>query len=235
MNSNFGNNSGQGAFESSTHIPMAAQASADARMDFVRLTYVLFLAGIVTSIAGGIVCLNSPLQNVVVGLFPWSILALLPLSIGAGVLSHSPSKSVSYSALFGFTLLMGLIIAPIVALYAPAIVQQAAALSVLIFASLTAYVFITRKDFSFIGGMLFVGFISLIGAGLLNFFLFKNSDFSYWISWGVLLFSSGYVLYDTSNILERYPLDRPAGAALGLFISFYNIFMSLLRILNGRN
>ena len=235
MNSPYGNNSQPNAFDSSTHLKMAADASTEARMDFVRLTYVLFLAGIVTSIFGGILCLNSPIQNVVIGLFPWSILALLPLSIGAGVLSHSPNKSVSYAALFGFTLIMGLLIAPVVAAYAPAIVQQAAALTVLIFSVLTAYVFITRKDFSFMGGILVVGFVSLIGAGLLNLFLFKNSDFSYWISWGVLMFSAGFVLYDTSNILERYPLDRPAGAALGLFISFYNIFMSLLRILGGRN
>ena len=49
----------------------------------------------------------------------------------------------------------------------------------------------------------------------------------------ILLFSSGFVLYDTSNIMQRYPLNAPAGAALGLFISFYNIFLSLLNILGG--
>lgn len=164
---------------------------------------------------------------------PWSLLLILPLSIGAQVMADKPGLGTA--ALFGFAALLGIIIAPVVNLYSPNTVTQAGALTVLIFGALTTYVFITRKDFNFMGGIVFVGLIACIGAGLLNFFLFKNSGFSYWIAWGVLLFSAGFVLYDTSNIMQRYPLNQPAGAALGLLISFFNIFLSLLRILNGRD
>ena len=233
MNSPWSNSSGSGALSQPIPVPMAADAASPARLNFIRLTYVLFLSSVLTAIVGGIVSLNSPLAGLVMAFAPWSLLLILPLSIGAQVLADRPNWG--NVALFGFALFMGIVIAPIVALYARETVTQAGILTALIFGSLTAYVFITRKDFNFLGGIVFVGLISCIGAGLLNLFFFKSSGFSYWIAWGVLMFSAGFVLYDTSNIMQRYPLNRPAGAALGLFISFFNIFMSLLRILNGRN
>ena len=214
-------------------VPMAADASVEARLNFIRLTYVLLLSGILTAIVGGIISLNTPLSTIVMAFAPWSFLLLLPLSIGAQIMADKPAMG--NVALFGFAGLMGVIIAPIVALYSPNTVGQAAALSVLVFGSLTAYVFITRKDFNFLGGIAFVGLVTCIGAGILNYFLFNGSGFSYWIAWGVLLFSSCFVLYKTSAIMRDYPLNQPAGAALGLLISFFNIFMSLLRILNGRD
>lgn len=233
MNSPFNPNPNSGATGAPIPIPMAADASDQARLNFIRLTYVLFTASVLTAVVGGIISLNTPLGDLVMAFAPWSLLLILPLSIGAQVMADKPS--LGNAALFGFAALLGILIAPVVDLYSPNTVTQAGALTVLIFGALTAYVFITRKDFSFLGGIVFVGLIACIGAGLLNFFVFKNSGFSYWIAWGVLLFSAGFVLYDTSNIMERYPLNQPAGAALGLLISFFNIFMSLLRILNGRD
>ena len=232
MNSPFNQNPNAGAMGAPIPIPMAADAGVEARLNFIRLTYVLFLASIVTAVVGGIISLNSPIAGIVMGM-PLLILLILPLSIGAQYLSDRPG--LGNLALFGFALIMGMLIAPIINLYSPNTVTQAGALTVLIFSALTAYVFITRKDFNFLGGIVFVGLIACIGGGLLNFFFFKNSGFSYWLAWGVLMFSAGFVLYDTSNIMRNYPLNRPAGAALGLFISFFNIFMSLLRILNGRD
>ena len=231
MNSPYNPNSG--AMGAPIPIPMAADASDQARLNFIRLTYVLFMASVLTTVVGGIISLNTPLGNLVMAFAPWSLLLILPLSIGAQVVADKPN--LGNAALFGFAALLGIIIAPVVNLYSPNTVTQAGALSVLIFGALTVYVFITRKDFNFLGGIVFVGLVTCIGAGLLNYFVFKNSGFSYWIAWGVLLFSAGFVLYDTSNIMQRYPLNQPAGAALGLLISFFNIFMSLLRILNGRN
>ena len=231
MNSPWDNNSGAGSL--GAPIPMAADATSEARLNFIRLTYVLFMTSVLAAIVGGIISLNTPLSALVMAFAPWSLLLILPLSIGAQVLADRPG--LGHVALFGFALILGIVIAPIVNLYSPDTVTQAGVLSILIFGSLTAYVFVTRKDFNFLGGIVFVGLIACIGAGLLNFFWFKSSGISYWIAWGVLLFSAGFVLYDTSEIMQRYPLNRPAGAALGLFISFFNIFMSLLRILNGRD
>ena len=235
MNSNnspFNQNPNTGAMGAPIATPMAADAGVEARLNFIRLTYVLFLASVVTAVVGGVISLNTPIAGIVMGM-PLLFLLILPLSIGAQFLADRPG--LGNAALFGFAFILGLLIAPIINLYSPNTVTQAGALTVLIFSALTAYVFVTRKDFNFMGGFLFVGFIALIGAGLLNLFFFRSSGLSYWLAWGVLMFSAGFVLYDTSNIMQRYPLNRPAGAALGLFISFFNIFLSLLRILNGRD
>ena len=234
MNSPFNNqNPNAGTMGAPIPIPMAADASAEARLNFIRLTYVLLLAGILTTIVGGIISLNSPLSNLVIALSPWSFIAIIPLSIGAQMLAREPRMG--NAALFGFAAVQGIIIAPAIASFAQDTVTQAGVLSVLVFGALSAYVFITRKDFHFLGGIAFVGVVTVIGAGLLNYFFFKNSGFEYWLAWGLLLFSSCFVLYKTSAIMNDYPLNRPAGAALGLMISFFNIFISLLRILNGRD
>ena len=212
-----------------------ADASAETRADFIRKTYFFFMAGVLSCVAMGAMTLASrELWNASISILQRPILAF-GLIVGGSILAQTLARKegLNYVALFGFTGLMGFLFAPIVDLYAPAVVGQSAALSVLIFGALTAYALISKKDFSFMGGMLFIGFIALIGGSLLNALFFKNWGLDYWISWGVLLFSGGFVLYQTSNILHEYQENQYCAAALGLFISFLNIFMSLLRILGG--
>ena len=233
MNSGF--NSQHDPFASSTHMQFVAQASADTRMNFIRKTYALFLAGVLMAVAMGALCLNvAPVANIAITILRNPILAIALIlggSIGAQAVSRV--EGLNYLALFGFTGLMGLIFAPIVAMYAPSVVGQAAFLSIVIFGGLTAYSLTTRKDFSYLGGMLFVGIWAIVIAGIANVFWFKNSGMEYWLAWGTLFISSGFVLYKTSNMLHVYGERDYCAAALGLFISFFNIFMSLLRILGG--
>ena len=178
MNSPFNQNPNSGAMGAPISIPMAADASTEARLSFIRMVYVMFTASVLLAVVGGIFSLNTPLGGLVMAFAPWSLLLILPLSIGAQVMADKPGLGTP--ALFGFAALLGIIIAPVVNLYSPNTVTQAGALTVLIFGALTAYVFVTRKDFNFLGGIVFVGLIACIGAGLLNLFFFKNSGFSYW-------------------------------------------------------
>jgi len=50
----------------------------------------------------------------------------------------------------------------------------------------------------------------------------------------VLLLFAGFVLYDTSNIIRRYPTNEYVAGALSLYLDAFNIFLALLRILNRR-
>ncbi len=234
MNSGF--NSQNSPFSSTTQMPMVAQTSAETRLNFIRKTYVLFLMGILTAVAAGAACLHIPaINNAVVGLLNHSALILFLLIIGASIGAQAVSRveGLNYVALFAFTGLMGLVFAPVIATFAPEVVGQAGFLTVVIFGSLTAYAFISRKDFSYLGGMLFIGLISLILGGLANAFFFKSGAASYLMSWVTVLIFSGYVLYDTSRIINRYDERGYCSAALALFLDFLNIFMALLRILSG--
>jgi len=216
--------------------PVAA-LSAEGRLAFIRKTYVLFMAGILTAIVAGALCLSTPLVGVALSLWRMPLLAI-GLILGGTVVAEmlSRKEGLNYVALFGFTGLIGFIFAPIIYYYglrAPGIVEQAAFLTIVVFGSLTAYTFVSRKDFSYMGGFLFVGLIALILGGLANVFYFKSSGASYWMAWVSVLLFSGYVLYDTSRIIHRYDERGYCSAALALFLDFFNMFMAILRILYG--
>ena len=239
MNSGWNTQPDQPYGASGMHQLSVAESSAEVRLGFIRKTYVLFMAGILTAIVAGFLCLTvPPIAALAVGLLQIPLLAfgvIIGASIGCQVLANREG-SVAYAGLFGFTTLIGFLFAPILYMYessAPGIVGQAAFLSTLVFGSLTAYAFVSRKDFSFLGGALFVVMLAVIGGALANMLFFKSSGFGYWLAWGTLLLSSGFVLYQTSNIIHEFTPRQAAGAALGLFVSFFNIFMSILRILGG--
>lgn len=240
MNSGWNTQPDQSYGASGMRSLSVAESSAEVRLAFIRKTYLLFMAGILTAIVAGFLCLTvSPIRSVAISILQMPILAfgvIIGASIGSQVLANREEAGVAYAGLFGFTTLIGFLFAPILYMYensAPGIVGQAAFLSTLVFGSLTAYAFVSRKDFSFLGGALFVVMLAVIGGALANMLFFKSSGFGYWLAWGTLLLSSGFVLYQTSNIIHEFTPRQAAGAALGLFVSFFNIFMSILRILSG--
>ncbi|HTJ83216.1 MAG TPA: Bax inhibitor-1 family protein, partial [Polyangiaceae bacterium] len=115
--------------------------------------------------------------------------------------------------------------------FAPGTISSAAAVTLVGFAGLTGIVFWTRKDFSFLGAFLRwagIGALLLIGAGLI--FGFQLGTF---FSVGMVVLAGASILYDTSNILYRFPEDRYVGAALELFASVALMFWYVLRLFIG--
>jgi FtsH-binding integral membrane protein len=137
-------------------------------------------------------------------------------------------------ALFSFTTIAGLMIGPMLSMYIAAgaggIVVEALALTTITFVGLTAYVIISKKDFSFMSGFLMTGLIILIVGGLINIFLQSSLMHFVFSAAGVLLFS-GFILYDTSNILRRYSTDDYVSATVSLFLDIFNLFIHLLSLL----
>ena len=221
-----------GALEART----AAEASLAERMTFVRKVYALFFAATLFAVGGVALGFVYPPLMMTVAAHPWiSLFALLGGVMGASAVRHVPG--VNLVALFAFTTLTGAIISPAVYLYSqinPASLLQAGVLTVGIFGGLTAYVFITKRDFSFMRGMLMTGLIVMVLAVVLNIFV-ASSAFSFAIAAASLLLFSGFVLYDTSNIIRRYPTNEYVAGALSLFLDAFNIFLALLRLLNGGN
>jgi modulator of FtsH protease len=138
------------------------------------------------------------------------------------------------AALFGFTLLAGVFLGPIlqVALHlknGAQLIGMAAGGTGIIFFSLATIATVTKKDFSFMGKFLFIGLILLIVASLANVF-FQIPALSLTISAiGVLIFSA-YILFDVSRIVHGGETNYVM-ATLGLFLSIYNLFISLLQLL----
>ncbi len=216
-------------------VETAARASVAERMGFVRKVYALFFAATLFAVAGvGAGLMYPPIMYAVMA-HPWiSIIVLFGGVMGAQAVRLVPG--VNLLALFAFTAFTGVFISPLIAIYTqmnPASIWQAGLLTVGIFGGLTAYVFVSKKDFSFLRGMMWTGLIVVILAGLLNVFIVGSSALAFAISCAALLLFSGFVLYDTSNIIRRYPVNEYVAGALSLYLDAFNIFLALLRILNA--
>ncbi|MBM3113027.1 Bax inhibitor-1/YccA family protein [Pseudomonas sp. P66] len=144
---------------------------------------------------------------------------------------------VSTFALTGF---MGFILGPILNRYlgmagGAEVVSSAFAMTALVFGGLSAYVLITRKDMSFLGGFITAGFFVLMGAVLASLF-FQISGLQLAISAGFVLFSSVCILFQTSAIIHGGERNYIM-ATISLYVSIYNLFVSLLQLfgLMGRD
>ena len=137
---------------------------------------------------------------------------------------------VSTFALTGF---MGFLLGPILNRYlgmagGAEVVSSAFAMTALVFGGLSAYVLITRKDMSFLGGFITAGFFVLLGAVVAGMF-FQISGLQLAISAGFVLFSSVCILFQTSAIIQGGERNYIM-ATVSLYVSIYNLFISLLQI-----
>src|SRR5919107_6006574 len=153
-------------------VESAARASVSERMGFIRKVYALFFAATLFAVAGVGVGLAFPPVMLAIIAHPWlSFFALIGGVMGAQAVRLVPG--VNLAALFGFTTLTGVIISPAIAIISqinPGSILAAGVLTVGIFGGLTAYVFISKKDFSFMRGMVTTGLIVVILAGVVNLF-----------------------------------------------------------------
>lgn len=113
------------------------------------------------------------------------------------------------------------------------LLNQAAIVTLSLFTGLSAIVFVTKKDFSFLRSILTVGFfiaIGLIIAGTLFGF-----DLGLWFSVAMCVLAGGSILYQTSNLVHKYSNDEYIPAALGLFASLMLLFWYILQIFLSRD
>ncbi len=135
---------------------------------------------------------------------------------------------------FAVTGLLGVGLGPMLNHYlatanGPTMVATALGGTGVIFFGLSAFALVTKKDFSFMGGFLFAGFMVVIMAVIANIFL-SMPGLSIVISAAIILLMSGFILFDTSRIVNGGETNY-INATVGLFLSLYNIFQSLLFLL----
>jgi modulator of FtsH protease len=102
-----------------------------------------------------------------------------------------------------------------------------------VFLTLTVTAFVSKKDFSFLRNFVIVG-IAVMFFGSLAAAIFHLETFSLVISGVAVIACSAKLLWDTSAMLRTDDFGDPAGFALALFVSLYNIFIALMNLLGGR-
>lgn len=224
-----------------SYTPVSA-LSVDARSTFIWRTYghvaaaILLFAGIESYLFDSGLAL--PLAERMLG-FNWLLILGAFMVVGwlATHVAHTvQSKPLQYLALAGFVAAEAVIFLPLLALAMaaqPGIVESAVGVTLLGTAGLTAVAFITRKDFSFLRGLLvWGGILALVAIVASVLFGFAMGT---WFSVAMIGFAGAAVLYDTSNILHHYPEDRYVGAALALFASIALMFWYVLRLFMSRD
>ncbi|MDR3443070.1 MAG: Bax inhibitor-1/YccA family protein [Legionella sp.] len=140
-------------------------------------------------------------------------------------------------SVFAFTGFLGYTLGPILNFYihnfsnGPQLVATALGGTGMIFFALSAYALTTRKDFSFLGGFLFVGMMVALLAMIAGIFV-QIPALQLAISAAFILISSGLILMQTSAIIHDGETNY-ISATVGLFVSIYNLFVSLLNILSA--
>jgi len=109
------------------------------------------------------------------------------------------------------------------------LVMSAALLTGVIFAGLTATVFVTKKDFSFLRGALMIGTFAVIGVAIASWIFGFHLGIVY--TGAVILLMAGYILWETSAIMRDFPPTFHVAAALMLFASVATLFIYVLRLL----
>jgi modulator of FtsH protease len=159
------------------------------------------------------------------------------------VLPRTANSGMGIVVVFAFTGLLGASLGPMLNHYLAmanggTIITQALGGTALVFFSLSAYVLTTRKDFSFMGGFLMIGIIvavvGMVGMLVASMFGVDVSLFHLGLSMLIVLLMSGFILYDTSRIVNGGETNYIM-ATTSLYLNIYNLFVSLLHILGVMN
>ena len=218
-----------------------ADALPEERASFIRKTYIHLALAIVAFAGLVAVLVNTPtaehLARTMTGGYSWLI--VLMAFMGVSWLAHSmalssTSKPLQYMGLTLFVVAESIIFLPLlfIATYYTAdgtlMIAKAGVVTLGLFLGLTAVVFLTGKDFSFLGPILAIGgFVALgfIASGIIFGFTL-GSVFAFIM----VAFAGAAILYETSNMLHRYNTGQHVAAALGLFASIALLFWYILRI-----
>jgi len=212
----------------SSSSPHSVGTRADL-MAFLKSTYQLFASSLLAATAGAYIGLD--MVSTITSWF-WG-LVILQFVFLFGLYAVKNKPGINLAVLFGFTFLTGLTITPLLSSVfmmpnGASIVAQAFLMTSVAFGGISMFALTTKRDYSNMGKMLFIGVIILIVASISNIF-FQSSLFQLAISSVAALIFSAFILYDTQQIIKG-GFSTPIEAAIALYLDFLNLFIALLQI-----
>ena len=164
----------------------------------------------------------------------YMIAVIASMLLGIFVLPRTANSSSGIGVIFLITGLLGFGLGAILSMYlalpkGPEIIATAFGGTGIIFLGLSGYALTSKRDFSFMGGFLFAGMLTVVIAIVANLF-FAMPALSMAISAAIIMLMSGFILFDTSRIINGGETNYIM-ATYGLYLSVFNIFISLLSLL----
>lgn len=220
----------------------AADASVDERAAFIMKTYAHLVGAVFAFVGIEVGIFLTGLDEVIARItlsVPW--LLVLGLFIGVSWLANrwamnATSPGMAYAGLGLYVVAEAILFVPLlyVAVHysSPDVLPTAALTTLVLFGGLTGIVFITRKDFSFLKGILGVAMLGAVALIICSAIF--GFSLGVLFSAAMVVLAGGYTLYYTSNVLHHYRTDQHVAASLALFASIALLFWYVLQIFMSR-
>ncbi len=233
-------------YATSSDLRLAALADVSERTTFIQRTYMHLAGAIIAFVV---------LEAIILSIFPPADLyeQLSGMLSGFGYLvffgcflavsavadywaRNSTSRAMQYAGLGVYVVAEAIFFLPLMALSymidpSGSIPMNAGIITGIVFTGLTAMVFVTRADFSWMGKFLWLAGLAALGFMVVSFILPGNGGLGLWFSVAMVGLAAGYILYETSNVLHHYRTDQYVAASLGLFASVALMLWYVMRIL----
>jgi uncharacterized protein len=218
---------------------VVAQARPTERAEFIRKTYTHVAAAVGAFALLEALLFASGIAEPLANFFLSSRVGWLAILAGfslvgwlARSLASNADRNTQYFGLGIEVVAQAIVFVPLIymaTMYAgPTVLPTAAILTATLFAGLTAIVFVTKKDFSFLGGFLMVG--GLIALGLVVCSALFGFSLGLIFSAAMVAFAAVAILYDTSKVMHHYSTDQYVGASLEIFASVALLFWYVLQV-----
>ncbi len=226
----------------------ASQAAVNERADFIAKTYAHLAGAIGVFVLLETILLNMAGVEKLVGMMmggQYSWLVVIGLFMAVSWIANSwalsaVSPGMQYAGLGLYVVAQAVIFVPLLyiaqgieAARGTSIVMPAAICTLGLFGMLTAVVFVTRKDFSFLRSILIFG--GLAAMGLIVVAIIGGFALGPIFIYAMIALCCGYILYDTSNVLHHYRIGQHVAASLALFASVALLFWYILLLFMNRD
>jgi FtsH-binding integral membrane protein len=232
------------AYESdvSRYAPLVESADVLDRVGFIRKTYAhltgailafVLIEALILGVFGE--SLETPILAMTQG-YMWLVVlgAFMGISYVADRWAHSnTSPAMQYLGLAVYVVAEAIIFVPLLYIaehYFKGTIQSAGIVTAIVFGGLTATVFITKADFSFLRMAISIGMCAALALIVLGIVFGWDSLFGFWFSFAMVILASACVLFSTSNVLHNYHTNQYVAASLALFASVALLFWYVLQL-----
>ncbi|MEM7207187.1 MAG: Bax inhibitor-1/YccA family protein [Pseudomonadota bacterium] len=213
----------------STYSVQSANEATLATNKLIKNTYILLSVTLIFSaiMAAVSVAIQLPPMMSLVCMIGGMVLAMF-------VLPRTANSSTGLLVVFGITGLLGFSLGPLLSYYlampnGSELIATAFGGTGAIFLGLSGYALTTRKNFNFMGGFLFAGFLMVLVVMVANIFL-QIPALSLALSAVVIMLMAGFILFDTSRMVRGEETNYIM-MTVSLYINMFNIFVHLLHLL----
>lgn len=224
---------------------LLAHATAEVKAEFYRKTYMHLALAFLLFTGIEAVFLSTP-AIVEIGLAMtegWTWMAvlvgfMLVTSAAEGWAAKTENRGMQYAGFLLYIIAEAFIFVPMLYIAMAisddgSLLFKALVVTLSLFLGLTAVVFVTKKDFSFMRSAIMI--ISVVAFGAIAAGMLFGFDLGLGFSLGMIMLAGGSILYQTSNLIHKYHPSQYVVASLGLFASFMLLLWYVLRIFMSRD